>query len=222
MPQLCVLCGEREATKGDGDHIPPQSLYPKPRIANFELHKVPACAECNNTAGVEDEEFKLIVGISTGEYRENQAEIIESMGRTIRHNRRLARQLFAQSQRTFADRGRGVLEPVVAVGFNGENYVKVIRRMIRGLFWRETGTIMAIDTEVVVFSAVNMNANLAKELQELMSYLTPRKLNGGTFIYKVHLEENGSSVWGMQFFGKHKAFAYTKPHEHNEPPQSTC
>lgn len=213
--QLCVLCGEREATKGKGDHIPPRGIYPKPRSANVEFHKVPACNECNNHAGVEDEEFKFSIGISTGEFRKEQAEVIGSMARTIGFNKRLARQMFSTSQRTYTNRGKGVLEPVVSVGFKYENYAKVIKRLVRGLFWRETDTIMAEDTDMVVFPAIDMAPCFAEKLQGFMDCIVPRKLNGDTFTYKVHFEDDGSSVWGMQFFATHTVFAYTKPNEHN-------
>ncbi|MFZ1641692.1 MAG: hypothetical protein WAV07_09715 [Candidatus Contendobacter sp.] len=219
--QICVLCGEREATK-KGDHLPPKNLYPRPRKPNVELHKVPACSVCNNPASKHDEEFKIIIGFTTGEFRENQDAIINSIGKTIGVNKRIARQIFSTHKKTYADRGSGIAEPVVQVEFNFENYSNVVSRMVRGLYWRETHSIMAKDTTISVWPTIGMKKDIASNLQELMSYLEPRKLNDGTFIYKVFFGKNGLSVWGMQFFGKHTVFAYTEPNEHNKKMQPTA
>ncbi|UQI42168.1 hypothetical protein [Vreelandella venusta] len=213
--QLCVLCGVREASR-KGDHLPPQSLYPKPRKPNVELHKVPACQECNNPAGVDDEEFKIIIGLTTGEFRSNGAEIIDSMGRTIGFNKRLARQIFSTKKETYADRGTGILEPVVAVQFDTKAYQNVICRMVKGFYWRETGQIMDNSTVIQVLPTTALQQKLALSFRSLMDSLEPRLLNDNTFAYKYVIDDDGSSIWGMQFFGKHTVFALAEPNEHNK------
>ena len=212
--QVCVLCGIREASK-NGDHIPPQSLYPRPRKPNMELHKVPACQQCNNPAGVDDEEFKIIIGLSTGEFRRNGLDIIDSMAKTIAFNKRLARQLFSNQQRGYVDRGTGFLEPIVAVGFKSEAYQNVISRMVKALFWREEKQIMHCSTEIQVVSGTELSQDLAASFNDLMRVIEPNFLNDKTFAYKYIIEEDGSSIWGMEFFGKHTAFACTQPNKHN-------
>ncbi len=213
--QVCVLCGIREASR-KGDHIPPQSLYPKPRKPNMELHKVPACQQCNNSAGVDDEEFKIIIGLTTDEFRSNGLDIVDSMGRTIAFNKRLARQIFSTQRRGYADRGTGFLEPVVAVSFTSKAYQNVIGRMVRALYWREERRIMHPSTVVQVTPATELSQDVATSSNSLMQVLQPNFLNDKTFAYKYVIEHDGSSIWGMQFFGKHTAFACTEPNEHNK------
>ena len=208
--RLCVLCGLREASK-KGDHLPPQGIYPKEsRKPNQELHKVPACAKCNNSAGKYDEEFKIIIGLTTGEFREDQDSIIDSMGKTIGFNKRIARQVFSTKRNTYVDRGRGVAEPVAAVTFKPVAYRKVIQRMVKGLYWRETGEILKPKSRITVYPTHEITYTQAAAFQRLMNELKANKLNNDTFVYKVHIDEGGGSFWGMQFFEKHTVFAYAE------------
>jgi hypothetical protein len=56
---------------------------------------------------------------------------------------------------------------------------------------------------------------MAQSIMEVMHSLSLRSLNKGTFLYRGHVGEDGSGIWGMQFFGRHTVFAITcveKPH----------
>jgi hypothetical protein len=130
--RVCAMCGGEASTD---DHIPPQSLYPKPRRPNLQLHTVPACATCNNGASSDDEEFKMIVGLSTGDVQADPDLIATSMRRTMDGNSRLDRVVRA-GKRTFAADGGCVIEGPVVVPFEGPSYAKVVERIIRGLYWK--------------------------------------------------------------------------------------
>lgn len=210
--QLCVLCGEREATKGEGDHLPPQCIYPKPRPLGIPWNKVPACTPCNNAGSPDDEQFKLIIGISTGEFRENQQPVIDSLAATIAKNMRLARQVLTKQQRSYGHRfGNAIAEPLVAVPFDGESYRRVIQRIVRGLYWQRSGQILRRDAEIQVIPAQLIDPELAEPIRLLLSRAERVELNGATFVYKYILEDDGSSFWGLQFFDKHVVFALVSP-----------
>lgn len=206
--QLCVLCGERPATKGDGDHLPPQCIYPKPRPLGIPWNKVPACTACNNAGSPDDEQFKLIIGISTGEFRENQQAVIDSLAGTISKNMRLARQVLTKHKRGYGQRpGSAVIEPLVAVPFDQEAYSRVIQRIIRGLFWQQSGKILSREAEIQVVPEGLVDHELADPIRLLLSRSTRVELNNATFVYKYLLEDDGGSFWGLQFFQKHFVFA---------------
>jgi len=57
MSELCIYCGEREATTKD--HVPPQCLFPTPRPDN--LITVPSCDVCNGTFGKDDERVRNLL-----------------------------------------------------------------------------------------------------------------------------------------------------------------
>jgi hypothetical protein len=217
--KMCALCGENLATTKD--HIPPRGLYPKPRPNGINLHTVPACTGCNNDAQKEDEEFKVFIGFSTGEFRGNRDQVIDWIAKTIGANRRIAHQIFSSKHNIYAQRQSRILEPAVAITFNADNYCKVIKRIIRALYWRQTGNYLGKDTEINIFPHQGMKLSFAKSMKELMDCLEPHKLNGDTFAYKVHFSDDGTSVWGMQFFRKHTVFGYAEAPKHNNRLQPT-
>ena len=201
--QLCVLCGENAATTRD--HIPPRGIYPMPRPD--DLYTVPACRRCNAGDSADDEEFKVFLSIDTGDFRGDIAPIIDSLARTVRHNRRIANQIFSTQRRGFANRGRGILEPVRVIEFKPESYIKVIQRIVRGLYWREMSKVLGLTSKIQVISARNMKRSDSVIVQDLLYDLPIRKLNKDTFVYKCQIDSDGHSFWAMQFFGKHIAFA---------------
>ena len=53
----CTYCGRHR--KLADDHIPPKSLFGKPRPP--DLIKIPSCGPCNNQASKDDEYFKTVL-----------------------------------------------------------------------------------------------------------------------------------------------------------------
>lgn len=205
MDNLCALCGENSTTTKD--HIPPQGIYPKPRDNDINFNTVPACSSCNNGAAVEDEEFKVLIGLSTGEFHENPDVVVDSIARTAEKNRRIANQIFNAEQNVFACLHGSILEPAVAVKFDGEKYHKVISRIVRGLYWQQKGHALGLKPKIKVFQAHRIKPEFASSLEDIMSHLKPHPLNKGTFVYKVQFFNDGKSIWGMQFFERHTVFA---------------
>ncbi|MGW7235446.1 hypothetical protein ACWGIE_19975 [Pseudomonas fulva] len=217
--QLCVLCGERAATGGHGDHLPPQCIYPKPRPSNIAWNKVPACIPCNNAGSKDDEQFKLIIGISTGEFREDTQPVIDGLAGTIRNNKRLANQVLGKYKRGYGKRhGNRVLEPVVAIPFDRDAYERVVQRIVRGLYWQQSGVILHRDAEIHVVAPEPMEAGLGDQIKTLLRHSSRVELNGGTFVYKVFISDDGNSFWGLQFFEKHLVFAFVYPPEEDSQP----
>jgi 5-methylcytosine-specific restriction endonuclease McrA len=215
----CAYCGVRKSSK-KGDHIPPQSLYPKPRKPNLQLHAVPSCEECNNPASRDDEIFKVIISVDTAEERLETTGLQDSLTRTLSHNDRLAKELFEKAKKVYLDRGKGIAEPLMKVKMEFEAYRNVVQRMIRGLYWKETSKPMHKNTVIHVEPANSQNKELLEALCTVLKSVDPVLLNDDTFLYKVYLSEDGSSIWEMKFFNKHTVFAYAEPHEHNKGVQS--
>ncbi len=59
-PLNCIYCG-RPAE--DGDHVPPQCIFPRPLPA--DLITVPSCRVCNRRFSVDDEYFRDALALST-------------------------------------------------------------------------------------------------------------------------------------------------------------
>jgi hypothetical protein len=207
--ETCAMCGGEASTR---DHIPPQSLYPKPRQPNLQLHTVPACKTCNNGAARDDEEFKMIVGVSTGEVQPNQEAILTSLQATMAANGRLDRVIRGGKQLLTAE--RGCLVPgLVAVSFEGSSYARVVERMMRALYWREKMRALGLGVRIQVIDPNRLPPDTVALFRDLLPSLEPKFLNGGTFCYKVGFASDGTSVWALQLFGKHTVFGIASPPE---------
>ncbi len=206
--KLCAICGIEPACSDD--HIPPKGIYPKPRDNDANLKTVPACSNCNNGASPEDEEFKVFICFSTGEFRQNADSVINSMAGTIEKNNKIAHQIFSTKTDVYTFLQGPIAEPAVAVEFNAKKICDVFERIVRGLYWIEKGAALGLAPVIRVFPFYSMNAEFQRSMKELMDCLTPKSLNKGTFIYKVYFREDGSSIWGMQFFNvpQTTTFAY--------------
>jgi hypothetical protein len=213
MKKLCAICGVNPAVTSD--HIPPQSLYPKPRDNDINLNTVPACKECNNGASTDDEEFKVFIGITTGEHQIAQDKVIDSIARTIGGNQKIANNIFKNQRNVYAKLNSEILESAVAITLDRTRYERVITRIVKALHWMETGKAQNADLKTTVLPGDNLDAALAQSIMEVMHSLPLRPLNKGTFLYRGHVSEDGSGIWGMQFFEHHTVFAITyteKPH----------
>lgn len=212
--QLCVLCGENPATEGDGDHLPPQCIYPKPRPDNIPWNKVPACVPCNGAGSKDDEQFKLIIGISTGEFRDNSDDVINALAKTMAGNKKLGKKILSQHKRGYGRRpGSSVLEPLVAVPFDAEAYVRVIQRIVRGLYWQQTGKILHREAEIDVM--LKVPPEHTANVKAMLLAADRVSLNNGWFVYKCLISEQ-SSFWGLQFFDKHIVFALVEIPDNRE------
>lgn len=200
------MCGKEKATTVD--HVPPKGIYPKPRSNNINLNTVPACAKCNNESSAEDEIFKILIGLETGEYRENTESVIESMAKTLGANKKLGKDIFSSAKSISLENEQGVCKEVVAVTFETETYSKVISKIVRGLYWQETGEILSENAKITVYPFRAMTPQLVSSLTALMNTLQPKSLNSNTFTYKVYFSEENFSVWRMQLFEGHLSFAY--------------
>lgn len=213
ITETCAMCGSEASTK---DHIPPQNLYPKPRTPNLQLHTVPACKTCNNGASIDDEEFKMIVGVSTGEVQSDQDAIVTSLQATMAANGRLNRIVRLGKQLLTIENGYAMTGPV-AISFEGPGYARVVQRMIRGLYWRERMHPLGLETNVQVLDPNRLSPELVTLFKDLLPSLEPKFLNDRTFCYKVGFSSDGSSVWALQMFGKHTVFGVASRPEKRLP-----
>jgi hypothetical protein len=204
MPVLCAICGLSPGTTKD--HIPPKNLYPKPIDNDINLNTVPACSSCNNGSSSDDEIFKVLIGMETGEYQRDPQKIIDSLAATVGKNARVSGQIFSTKRRVLAGLRGPILEPAVSVHFDFKPYERVISRMVRALHWMEAGRVMALDAVVEIFPGAQLTPSLATDWMSLMHLLPLKKLNKETLSYRYHLGDDGTHFWGMQFFSRHTTF----------------
>ena len=166
-----------------------------------------------------DEEFKMVVALETGEVRPNKGELAKSISRTIGHNPRIASEVFSTAKRVYVDRGSGILQPETEIKFDFELYQTVVQRIIRGLYWRETGSIASANDSITVIPANRMDDELHfLFVNDLLPQLETKTLNNDTVRYKFHLDENDNSFWAINIFERHTVFAVAR-HGNARPPK---
>jgi hypothetical protein len=216
--RTCAICGiETKTTK---DHIPPKCLYPTPRDNGINLNTVPACNKCNNGSASDDEIFKVIIGIDTGEHQKEPEKVAQSLKKTIDGSKDINTNVLNSSCLTYANLNGKVLEPAVAVTFDFSSYERVINRIVRGLYWMETRKSMPSEAIVTVIDGKQIAPSFSAELMEVMHLLPLKKLNQGTFAYRWHAPPEKTQIWGLQFFDRHTVFAVVSlPNSTTDPVQ---
>lgn len=204
----CVLCGVRPASTGQGDHIPPKSLYTKPerRSAKYQFHTVPACIQCNTDGSKHDEALKVLIGIESGSERENRTDVIDALAKTIGKNQQITGQIFKTAKRCSPQEQNGS----VKITFNGDSYRKSISRIARAMYWRMTEEILPSSAKIETYSISEISSDAADNLCVFFVHTPTMEINGGTFKCKL-VKEGNSSVLMINFFDCHTAIAFIDP-----------
>ncbi|EJY0699859.1 TPA: hypothetical protein NJ265_003535 [Vibrio parahaemolyticus] len=203
---LCVLCGENEATTSD--HIPPQGIYPKPRDNDIQFHTVPACRDCNGGTSKEDEEFKVAISLGTSSNRHDDKRLVDWVAKTIAHNKKLGKHVLENHKRLTVVASDGVQQGYVQVFFDSKAYNVVAQKVIRGLYWRETGSVLPKTAKIWIRPTMALDDKMFKSFVDVLSLQNERFLNKNTFSYRCDLSTPETTFWGCTFFGVHTFFAY--------------
>ncbi|HHF0555426.1 MULTISPECIES: hypothetical protein [Vibrio harveyi group] len=208
IKNLCVLCGEAEATTSD--HIPPQGIYPKPRDNDIQFHTVPACKACNGGTSQEDEEFKVAISLGTSLGRVNDDRLVDWVVKTIAHNKKLGKHVLENHQRVKLIDHEGKQSSYVQVSFDSKAYDVVARKIIRGLYWRETGSVLPKNSKIWLRPTMALDDKMFESFLEILHSKEDKSLNKNTFTYRCDLSTPETTFWGCTFFGVHTFFAYVE------------
>ena len=195
-----MLCGVSPASTGQGDHIPPKSLYTKSErcSAKYPFHTVPACIQCNTDGSKHDEALKVLIGID----REGGTDVIDALAKTVGNNQRIADQIFNSAKRSTEGR-----TTEVKVTFDANSYRKSISRIARAMYWRMTEEILPSSAKIETYSISEIASDAADNLRAFFVHLPTMEINGGTFKCKL-MKEGNSSVLMINFFDCHTAIAF--------------
>jgi hypothetical protein len=206
------------------DHVPPQSLFPKPRPS--DLITVPACVQCHSRQCSQDDQYFYVM-LSISEQTGDDPEARKTRESALRA---LRRPEAAGFRRDFLEKtGRvAVVSPSgiprgTRLGYTVElpRLFLVVGRIVRGLYYHETNSPLPPDHEVRVSSDDTFNdlptAELAEYRQtiiEPLALIPARVIGNGVFRYRFANVENQGvtiSVWGLTFYGGISFLAITGP-----------
>lgn len=216
----CTYCGE--AALVTRDHIPPVSLFPKPRPSN--LVTVPSCRKCNSGASMDDEYFRLNLSIRHSAKRPLSKSVADAALRG------LGRDQHTRFRKTFFQGVREVdiktLDGIY-IGRSGAYDVdlarldKVAMRIVRGLYFHCYHKPLPTCCEVDAWCVDGFESADSSVIQALQSWIIqlqqkpPTEIGEGVFKYWHFLVDgNGqsdgySSAWLLLFYESTAFFGVT-------------
>lgn len=208
----CVYCGKIGLITDD--HIPPKSLFAKPRPSN--LIKVPSCKEChgeNKQVSQDDEYFRLMLTL-----REDTADhpdvekILPIVFRSLTRPDKVGftRSLLNNARYVNARTPSGLYLGKKAVyDVDLARLDNVAKRIAKGLFYHETAKRLPDEYEVIAYSESGLQ-NLSRDVREdlqvnvIRSIMakTPQVIGNNVFLYRVAFtnEDVYTSAWLFTFY----------------------
>lgn len=186
------------------DHVPPRSIF-RSTPGPDDLITVPSCYFCNRGASKHDEYFNIVVklGIDRNRFPNENADSVNTiknlaMPESLGFARFLLQRYRTNSSRFIVDRDR--------VGI-------VLRRIVRGLFYREIGMRLP---EFVPFEFVSIEdqPRKAAELTGVTDHLAAslQTIGGGVFRYafaQCALPDPFVTAWLLAFYDHRRFFCFT-------------
>jgi hypothetical protein len=218
---VCTYCGRPNPTSVD--HVPPRSLFAKPRPSN--LVTVPSREPCNVGASQDDEYFRLTIALRHDLDHPDANAAMDAAVRSL--SRPEARGLWTdlmKSSREVELRTRGgLIVGRTSVYFpDVRRLCRVVERITRGLFFHETGRRLPNRYQVTAYLPPETdNASTAAALapfQALAAALAgkpPRFVGKRVLSYRwgVAAEDANTSVWLLVFYGRVPFMCLTTPQQ---------
>ena len=205
---VCVYCGSTEAITDD--HIPPKSLFPKPRPSN--LITVRSCRQCNEGASKDDEYFRLMLSLrhDTGDHP-SVKQILPSIYRSLQKPAKKGFQqaLFnSMKDMELVSRGGIYLGDAQSYDVNLVRLDRVAKRTTAGLYYHQFGKPIPAGFHVTAYSADgldNLSADTKQRVIKLFDDVTrnePHIFGDGVFAYWHEPAHNHDTVgvWVLAFY----------------------
>jgi hypothetical protein len=204
LNDLCAFCGNRATSK---DHIPPESIFHKPRPSN--LIKVPACQVCNGGSKLDDEYFRdaMLTGITEQQYPEVMALFIrkvEEIG-TDPKKRGYGWATYKSLREIEIYTPAGIyLGKAPARLLDRERLLKSVGKYVRGLYFHHFKHRVPYTCEVTAHYYGDLQPQSKEFLFSQTAPCEPRNIGGGAFVYKfAQVPDDPRSIWLMQFYSHH-------------------
>jgi hypothetical protein len=215
----CAYCGTHGPVTRD--HIPPTGIFadPKPN----DLITVPSCSSCHEPWSTEDEYFRIRMCLndqSRGhpDVNGNLDSIFHALNRPRAEG--MKRGLLADWRNVDVTTPHGIyLGSRAAFEVDMRRICRVIERIVRGLYFRESGHCLpqehgakVISNEMLSEQDPGTIEEMRKTIIEPLAAIRPRIVGRNTFSYRYWLSDvPGTSAWGLVFFGKVQFVALTGP-----------
>lgn len=183
------------------DHVPPRSLFPTPPPPN--LITVPACAECHVAFNLDDEYFKLMIGMKREISQHPDGHHLAAS--VIRGLQRPEGRPFAVAVARTMKNVQLTTPNGLFLGTTG-GFKPDFRRMetfagrvVRGLYYKEFGQPLPPSHELKVTPLAASTEEIRREARALFDGEKARQ-KGDVFAYVVTVPVQGATAWILEFF----------------------
>ncbi len=212
---ICAFCGM--AGEVTDDHVPPQSLFPRPRSNQIRLITVPGCYTCNQGSNVDDEDFKVFISLKAGLETPERARLHQSTKRTVRHNQRIRRRLSSANRLYLPSNARSGFSEVAMIPFTSGPISRVLRKVVLGLYFHHFGEVICNVADVSIILPDLLPDSKTPHLQEITDEIARSGKfasigDANEFLYRyAESDEKYGTGWLFSFYGQAGAIGLTTP-----------
>jgi hypothetical protein len=218
---ICAYCGK--SGRVTRDHIPPMGIFASPRPSN--LITVPSCVACHSPWSKDDEYFRIRMCLNDQvrghpDVTGNLESVLHALNRKEAEG--MKRSLINDSRIIDVSTKGGIyLGRRSAFQVDLPRIFRVVERIVRGLYFYETKTCLALDHGVKVVSNEVLSEQDSETIDVMkntiiapLAAIAPRVIGQNTFSYRFgKCDIPGVSAWGLVFFGRIQFIALTGPNE---------
>ena len=197
---ICYLCGQKLKKNIDDDHVPPKQFYAKNirKIHNPNLFTLPTHISCNKSYQMDEDYFvHSLAPLTIGSYSGNAIWMDISKRLKRPQSKKIGLMILKEfDKRIILPHGE------IIKRFNGKRTRRIIWKITRGLFFKETGRFIPEDTPRL-FKFISVNEEPPQEFFYISS--TPsRGQYPGVFDYKYidFPKLNNFHFWAMLFWDR--------------------
>lgn len=197
--KLCVYCAKKSAETLD--HVPPKSFFPQPRPSN--LITVPACRECNSSAG-KDEDYFLASFMFGDAGNTNAGKMLwrQKLRRMFSKNLGLRRKIGSGISFGHLTTPSGIyLGRRMGLKFDESRFDRVVQKIVRGVYYYEYGQALLTDTEVITLF-LSTKARFETAVGQAHQLAWGKRQWPGIFEYRCGRVPGASqgSMWLIRFY----------------------
>lgn len=219
--ERCIYCGSAQALTDD--HIPPKTLFPKPRPSN--LITVRSCRTCNEGASKDDEYFRLMISMrhDTGDHPAVK-QILPSIYRSLQKPAKKGFQqaLFkSMKEMDVVSTGGIYLGTTQGYDVNFARLDRVALRITTGLFYHHFGERLPSGFRITAYSTdglKDLDTGAKSRVIDLFDKVTrnqPHIFGEGVFVYWYQpvQGQNPIGAWVLAFYERVGFLCLVTPNE---------
>lgn len=196
----CIYCGSFENITRD--HVPPKNIFPDPKPEN--LITVPSCKKCNQTAGKDDEYFRLVFSIRHDlfhheEIQKNWDKVKRGLSRKEGQGLRIDLMNNLKLLDAYS-KGGIYLGKIPGYNVDMKRISGVVERVMKGAFYLHKKYSLPRNIKVAAYSVQDMQitdhetVDLYNNLVRFVAVSSLQSYGKGVFNYKIRFLEDKSDV----------------------------